>query len=110
VLSNLVGNAIQHSPDGSRIRITVTRDGHAAARLEVWNEGPPIEMGTKLFEPFERGTDSGGGLGLGLYIAHEVMFAHGGTLSVRSDEAGTTFTMRLPLNSSLSTRDVGTVT
>ncbi|HEY8079279.1 MAG TPA: ATP-binding protein [Labilithrix sp.] len=95
-LANLVGNAIQHSPDGSRIRVSVLSLGRDAA-VEVWNEGPPIPDGTKLFEPFERATEGGGGLGLGLYIAHEIVRAHEGSLTVRSDGGGTTFTMTLPM-------------
>jgi len=96
VLSNLVGNAVQHSPDGSRIRIDVARSKSGGAVVDVWNEGPPIPKGTKLFEPFERATDKKGGLGLGLYIAHEIVRAHDGTLTVRSDQRGTTFTVTVP--------------
>lgn len=95
-LANLVTNAVKHSPDGARIRVRVTRDGASIAVVDVWNEGPPIPPGTKLFEPFARGTQAGEGLGLGLYITHEIVRAHGGSLSVRSDETGTTFTVRLP--------------
>ena len=101
VLSNLVGNAIEHSPDGAQIRVGVhASDG--SALVEVWNEGEALPPGTKLFEPFERGTARGGGLGLGLYIAHEIVRAHGGGLAVRSNAGGTTFTVRLPFAVSAS--------
>jgi signal transduction histidine kinase len=54
-----------------------------------------------LFEPFRRGSDERTlrrkGLGLGLFIARQIVHAHGGVLDVRSAEgAGTVFTVRLP--------------
>jgi signal transduction histidine kinase len=53
-----------------------------------------------LFEPFRRGVPedrSPGGLGLGLYIAEQIVRAHGGAIDVEStEEQGTTFTVRLP--------------
>lgn len=96
VIANLVTNAIKHTPDGSHIRVHVHLAENGEARVDVWNDGPPIPPGTKLFEPFERGTRSGDGLGLGLYIAYEIVHAHRGALSVRSDDSGTTFTIRMP--------------
>ena len=71
--------------------------------IEVRNRGaviPPEDL-MRLFEPFERGagakTSSGRSLGLGLYIAKQIVAAHGGTIAVRSTEAdGTIFTVRLP--------------
>jgi PAS domain S-box-containing protein len=103
VISNLVGNALQYSPEGSPIRVTV--DGHAPHEvvLSVHNEGAPIpeDVLPELFEPFRRGTreraQHGGGLGLGLYIVQQIILAHGGTLDAASRPgAGTTFTARLP--------------
>jgi signal transduction histidine kinase len=50
-----------------------------------------------LFEAFSRGVNSAHGLGLGLFIAKEIAFAHGGTIDVESSaETGTTFTLVLP--------------
>ncbi|MFY0572040.1 ATP-binding protein [Archangium lansingense] len=103
VISNLVGNALQYSPEGSPIRVTV--DGHAPheVMLSVHNEGAPIpeDVLPELFEPFRRGTrertHNSGGLGLGLYIVQQIILAHGGTLSAESHSGdGTTFTARLP--------------
>lgn len=97
VLSNLVSNAIEHSPDGTPVAVVVRRrDGDA--EVAVSNAGPPIPdaLRPKLFEPFE-GTRGRGGLGLGLYIAKEIVRAHGGSLDVASGPRGTTFTLRLPL-------------
>nr|WP_225937809.1 PAS domain-containing sensor histidine kinase [Myxococcus sp. RHSTA-1-4] len=100
VVSNLVGNALQHSPEGTPVTVVTRAEGPLAV-LEVHNHGDPIppELQPHLFEPFRRGPHTPGrrGLGLGLYIAHEIVRAHGGTLTVRSSqEEGTTFTVSLP--------------
>lgn len=101
--SNLVGNAVQYSPEDSAVRVVV-RDEGEGVRVEVHNLGTPIptERMPHIFDPFVRGRDgtrSGGraGLGLGLYITHEIVKAHGGSLQVRSTEAeGTCFWLLLP--------------
>jgi signal transduction histidine kinase len=101
VISNLVGNAVQHGTPGRPIVVEadVTDD---EAVLTVVNEGPgipPAELAA-LFEPYRRGANaagSRGSLGLGLYIAREVIAAHGGTIDVESiPDATTRFTVRLP--------------
>ncbi len=102
VIGNLAGNAFQHSgPDGEvRLATAGTAD---EVLIEVANQGaviPPADL-VRLFEPFERGagakTSFGRSLGLGLYIAKQIVAAHGGTITVRSTEAdGTVFTVRLP--------------
>ncbi|MBS2032529.1 MAG: PAS domain-containing protein [Deltaproteobacteria bacterium] len=101
VVSNLVGNALVHSPAESPVEVTV-RGGDDEVEVEVHNDGVPIpaELQPILFEPFRRGADASrrsANLGLGLYISRELVKAHGGELYVRSDEGhGTTFIMRLP--------------
>ncbi len=102
-VANLVGNALQYSPEHSVVEATCRLDGDDAV-LEVTNAGEPIpaDRVAHLFEPFRRGDDERSqrrrGLGLGLYIAVQIAAAHGGTIRVRSDaERGTTFTVRLPL-------------
>jgi signal transduction histidine kinase len=103
VVSNLVGNAVIHGADP----ITVTsRDEGDVVVTSVHNEGPPIPetLLPTLFEPFTKATqdaqdrlDGPQGLGLGLYIAHEIVHAHGGTLVVSSSASeGTTFKFALP--------------
>ena len=101
VVSNLVGNAVIHGADP----IVVTSRGEDDVVVtSVHNEGPPIPdtLMPTLFEPFTKASqgvqaDARQGLGLGLYIAHEIVRAHGGTLVVRSIAAeGTTFTFALP--------------
>ena len=105
--SNLVGNALQHSPPGSPVRVTV-RDEGAVAVLEVNNGGTPIPHGQlpHIFEPFRRGnTATSAGLGLGLYIVERIVHAHGGTIAVQSTEReGTTFSVRIPRRRAADTR------
>ncbi len=73
-----------------------------SAVLTVANEGPGIsrEDLDRLFEPYHRGTNAAnrhGSMGLGLFIAREVITAHGGTIEVESQpEAMTRFTVRMP--------------
>ena len=98
VISNLVTNAIAYSPPESPVRIAVQGDEESVV-LGVHNQGPPIpaEIMPRLFEAFERGAADRSGLGLGLYIAQQIVEAHGGSIEVRSDaESGTTFTVRWP--------------
>jgi signal transduction histidine kinase len=102
VLSNLIGNAIQHGARGTPITVR-TLDADGSAQVDVHNEGPPIppELLPYLFDPFRQGTSaatsSGTSLGLGLYIAEQIVRGHEGHLAVTSSEAeGTTFTVRLP--------------
>lgn len=100
VISNLVGNAVQH---GARDRPIVVRlDGSRpdVVTLEVRSGGEvPSDLLPTLFLPFrgnlER-TDRGQGLGLGLYITHQIVLAHGGTLDVRSQHGETAFVAVLP--------------
>ena len=100
VLSNLLGNALQHGEaDGS---VTVRIDGTDPAQLTlaVHNRGAmPEAVLEQAFTPFRPGRDarSQPGLGLGLYIAKYFVDAHGGSITLGSSEAeGTTFTIRLP--------------
>ncbi len=103
VVSNLIGNALQHGAPDQPVEVAVERrDSYLV--LTVHNRGPAIapEQIPSLFEPFRRGRSDAegarrGSSGLGLFIVREVVTAHGGTIDVRSDErAGTTFTVRLP--------------
>jgi signal transduction histidine kinase len=100
VLSNLLGNALQHGdPDGG---VTVRIDGADPAQLtlSIHNRGAmPAAVLEHAYTPFRPGRDarSQPGLGLGLYIAKYFVDAHGGSIMLDSSEAdGTTFTIRLP--------------
>lgn len=100
VIWNLVGNAVVHGDGGAPVRIVVRGEG-TSVRLEVHNEGAPIppELLPVIFDPFQRAEESRRkhGLGLGLYVAQQIVQTHGGTLTVDSSaENGTTFTAILP--------------
>ncbi len=105
LLSNLIGNAVQHGVPNTTVNVTA-RGEPAGATIRVHNFGspiPPAEL-PGLFSPFKRlrteavtsgATDS---LGLGLYIADRIVTAHGGTIAVESSaDAGTSFTVFLPV-------------
>jgi PAS domain S-box-containing protein len=101
VLSNLVGNAIQHG-DESPVHVRLSAEPERVL-LEIQNRGPtiPADLQPRLFDPFRRGGSSdrrkAGSVGLGLYISRELVRAHGGTIGVRSTEAdGTVFSVELP--------------
>ena len=102
VVSNLVGNAIAHGKADGAVSL-VLRDEGDSVTLSVHNQGPaiPAEVLPAIFEPFRRlarrASRNNDGLGLGLFICRELVAAHRGEISVQStDEAGTTFTVRLP--------------
>ncbi len=104
VLTNLLGNAVQHGAVGTAIRVRVDGETDAVV-LRVQNRGPaipPAEL-PDLFSPLKRlragdaAPNASGNLGLGLYIAERIMTAHGGTIGVTSSPgAGTQVTARLP--------------
>jgi signal transduction histidine kinase len=101
VVSNLVGNGIEHGSKRSPVTVVARDDGEDVV-LEVHNEGPPIPARelSAIFEPMvSRGSEDkpSQNLGLGLYIAEQVVVAHGGTIVVTSTQAeGTTFSVHLP--------------
>ncbi|RKG94066.1 response regulator [Corallococcus terminator] len=100
VLVNLLSNAIKYAP-GQPIRIEVApHDGQLAIRVADSGPGIPREHQDRVFERFERGGPprSVHGLGLGLFIASQIVQGHHGQLRLDSDAGqGATFTIELPL-------------
>lgn len=97
VFSNLIGNALQHGT-GHAIQVIVSGSAQQVS-VRIRNEGSMSpQAAARLFQPFERGEGRGSahGLGLGLYIAHELVRLHGGTLRMRSEDGSTEFEMNLP--------------
>jgi signal transduction histidine kinase len=101
VLSNILGNALQHGESDKPIGVTAKNDGDDTV-LIVHNEGSyiPTNAIEAIFEPMFRHQKDpkklSTGLGLGLYIARELVTSHGGKIDGVSDDSGTTFTVRLP--------------
>ena len=100
LFANLLGNALTYGAVDRPVRV---RTVCAAGRFElsVANAGTPIPQAAMehLFHPFYRSAalQNREGLGLGLYIAHEIALAHGGTLSVTSTAEETRFTFSMPI-------------
>ena len=102
VLSNLLSNAAHHGTPGEPVLVQLqARDGMAV--LEVSNSGPAVsaELVATLFKPFKsaatKSVTNRNGLGLGLYIAEQVVRGHHGTLSYSYSEPYVTFTASFPL-------------
>ncbi len=100
LLTNLVRNALEHGAKDKPVRVTIAGDVEGV-RLEVRNEGNliPSDLLPHLFDRLTQGPSAKapGSIGLGLFIAKQIVVAHGGTIDVESTEAtGTTFLVRLP--------------
>ena len=104
-VSNLLGNALQHGAAHLPVKLTAKAEGTNIS-IAIQNSGPPIPAGEvhKIFEPLIRGSSAGrplknrpGSIGLGLYIAREIVLSHAGTIEVvSSEQSGTIFTIHLP--------------
>lgn len=101
IVLNLIGNALQHSPPATTVLVETRGEGEAVV-FNVTNRGQAIsgDLLQQLFTPLRRGANAGyqtGSIGLGLFIVHHLVLAHGGTIDVTSSELeGTCFTVRLP--------------
>jgi two-component system heavy metal sensor histidine kinase CusS len=105
-LSNLLSNAIAHTPAGGRVEVLLAASGSGVTTIRVRNEGEsiPPEHLSRLFDRFyrvdparERAT---GGAGLGLAITKSIVAAHGGTISAASEDGVTAFEVHLPMGGS----------
>jgi signal transduction histidine kinase len=97
-LENLLGNAVQHSPDGARVLVEVS-PGAVGWEASVADEGPGVDpaIRERLFERFATTRHGEGGTGLGLAIVRAVAELHGGQASLRqSGPRGTVFSLSLP--------------
>jgi two-component system OmpR family sensor kinase len=101
VVSNIVGNAVAHTPAGSAVRIGVGGDS-AESVLEISDTGPglPADQAALVFERFYRADPArsrDGGAGLGLAIVWSLVTAHGGTVEMDTATGkGATVRIRLP--------------
>jgi two-component system OmpR family sensor kinase len=102
VLTNLVDNAIKHSPQGGAIDVSLSRVGEEQVEVVVRDHGPgvPPQHRAHIFERFYQANSTMGysaGMGLGLYISREIVELHGGTIEAQFPEGGgSRFVVRLP--------------
>ncbi len=103
VVWNLLSNAVKFTPQGGRVEAALTLNAtHVQLRVSDNGRGIRPDFMPLIFDRFRRADVSasavGGGLGLGLAIARQLVEMHGGTLSATSDgeNKGTTFIVRLP--------------
>ena len=109
VMLNLLHNAVSHGNPSRPVRLEVIGETDSVV-IKVRNSGAaiPPESLEVIFQPLVQLAGSGPeskrhstGLGLGLYIASEIVRGHGGTIDVESTEAETVFTVRLPRTSAV---------
>ena len=104
VFTNLVDNALRHTPPGGQVTLQVqSTQIEMEIRVEDTGSGIPPKAIPHIFERFyqadlSRARGETHGAGLGLAIVHEIVAAHSGRITVRSQEGlGTTFIVQLPL-------------
>lgn len=103
-LGNLLSNAIRYTPAGETVRVRLDASDDVVA-IEVANPGSsiPTDDLPRIFDRFFRVDPSrqrrGEGAGLGLAIVKSIIDVHGGTVAATSDDAGTRFTVTLPVAS-----------
>jgi signal transduction histidine kinase len=103
VISNLLGNAVDHGDPNQPVRLKLDGSEPDVVRISVWNAGAvPEDLLSSMFDPFRGATVKGTaqrskGLGLGLYIVQQIVQVHGGNIEVRSSASeGTTFLVSIP--------------
>jgi len=99
VFDNLVDNALRASPPRGTITLRAARHG-GEARFDIEDQGAGVPLGlqARIFEPFTQFGGPGGGPGLGLALAREIVARHGGRIALESQPGqGARFTFVLPL-------------
>ncbi|MFY7066107.1 HAMP domain-containing sensor histidine kinase [Nocardiopsis changdeensis] len=98
-LANLIGNAVDHTPEGTRVEVSAHGTGDGVA-LVVADDGPGIapDVLPRVFEPFVTTRAGGGGriAGLGLAVVRSLVAAQGGRVDLDSGPSGTSVTITLP--------------
>ena len=108
-LQNIVDNALRHSGAGTSIRLNTRKTGNVLA-IEIADEGEgiPADQLPYIFERYySRGKSEAPSSGLGLTIAREIIAAHHGSISVKSEVGrGTTFIIELPVYVPVLSQDI----
>ena len=101
VVYNLLSNAIKYTPERGSVAIRLRQEEQRLI-LSVEDTGPGIseEQQKVLFQPFMNGLASQGGMGIGLYTAHQMAAIHKGTLTYERTDGGSLFTLTLPADGS----------
>ena len=104
VVANLLDNAVKYTPSGGMVTLSIDADA-AGVKVQIIDTGVGIDHKDipRVFERFFRGDKSRStpGSGLGLSLALAIIRAHGGDITVKSTEQGTTFSVLLPRKTSL---------
>lgn len=101
VVTNLIANAIRHTPSGGRVKVGASASSDDVTfRVEDTGEGIPKEYLDRIFERFVQVPGAtGGGAGLGLSIVRHIVAAHGGRMSVTSEVGkGSVFSFSVPID------------
>ncbi len=102
IMTNLLDNAVAHSPAGTVISVSVAHDDDdVVLTVEDQGKGVNPEDRTLIFERFVRRSSERPGAGIGLYVVKGLVDADGGSVSVDGDQ-GARFEVRLPRNSGVS--------
>ena len=105
VIVNLLANAIEASPDGSKIEVVFRNEGdHVICSVVDCGSGMDPKAKQSVFDPFYTSRRTDGGTGLGLSLCHSIVSNHGGEIWVEKSELGkgTTFSFSLPMASEQS--------
>jgi signal transduction histidine kinase len=99
-LLSLIDNAVKHGRERGRVTVTAAASEPGLVRLAVADDGPGIARREhrRIFGRFARGESTVEGTGLGLYLAEQVAFAHGGRIDLETEAGrGSTFSLVLPI-------------
>ncbi len=97
VFSNLIENALRHSPAGSTVTVRLEQGDQLTASIEDQGSGVPPEVASHLFEKFTQGGGKSGKIGLGLYFCRITVEHWGGSMGQEpSPGGGSRFWFKLP--------------
>jgi signal transduction histidine kinase len=103
VFFNIMLNALQAMGSRGQLTLSSRTRGKGCVEVGISDTGPGIRSGSmaRIFEPFYTTRQVGEGIGLGLYLAHNIVKHHNGTIDVQSEEGrGSTFRVRIPVEGS----------